>query len=82
MDGNEHQLTPKVAVKWPTVTQMCEWVKMSWAHVSEVTIVKSFKKCGISKILDGSEDHFLYEDTEDENSDSDKEFLGFHERED
>jgi hypothetical protein len=27
-------------------------------------------------------DHFLYEDSEDENSDSDKEFLGFHKRED
>jgi hypothetical protein len=27
-------------------------------------------------------DHFLYEDSEGENSDSDEEFLGFHERED
>jgi hypothetical protein len=27
-------------------------------------------------------DHYLYLDSEDENSDSDKEFLGFHERED
>jgi hypothetical protein len=27
-------------------------------------------------------DHFLYEDSEYENSDSDEEFLGFHERED
>jgi hypothetical protein len=27
-------------------------------------------------------DHFLYEDSEDKNSDSDEEFLGFHERED
>jgi hypothetical protein len=27
-------------------------------------------------------EHFLYEDSEDKNSDSDEEFLGFHERED
>jgi hypothetical protein len=27
-------------------------------------------------------DHFLYEDSEDENSDSDEEFLGFYSRED
>jgi hypothetical protein len=27
-------------------------------------------------------DHFLYEDSEDENSDSDEEFLGVHEMED
>jgi hypothetical protein len=27
-------------------------------------------------------DYFLYVDSEDENSDSDEEFLGFHERED
>jgi hypothetical protein len=25
-------------------------------------------------------DHFLHEDSEDENSDSDEEFLGFHEK--
>jgi hypothetical protein len=27
-------------------------------------------------------DHFLYKASEDENSDSDEDFLGFHERED
>ena len=27
--------------------------------------VKSFKKCGISNALDGSEDHLIYEDDND-----------------
>jgi len=33
----------------------------SWQQVKSETIVKSFKKCGISNALDGSEDDILYE---------------------
>lgn len=42
--------------------------------------MKSFLKCGISNILDGSEDNFLYE-SEDEDSSSDCEFNGSNEEE-
>jgi hypothetical protein len=55
---------------------------MFCTKVNEKTTVTSFKKRSISSALDTSEDHFLHEDTEDENSDSDKDFLGFHVRED
>jgi hypothetical protein len=33
-------------------------VKNPWQRVKSETIVKSFKKCGISNALDGSEDDF------------------------
>ena len=40
-------------------------------------IAKSFKKCGISDALDGSEDHFIYEednvDIEEEEEEGEKE---------
>jgi hypothetical protein len=47
--------------------------------------LKSFKKCGISNALDGSEDDILYEESdawsennhEDDFSGSDDNFLGF-----
>ena len=58
------------------------------AAVKDETVVRSFKKCGISNALDGSEDDILYEQSEDSdtsdseelsfiNVDSSDEFLGF-----
>jgi hypothetical protein len=60
-------------------------VKNSWQQVTSKIIVKSFKKCGISNALDGSEDDILYEENdassennrEDDFSGSDDDFLGF-----
>ena len=61
-------------------------MKNSWQRVKSETIVKSFKKCDISKALDGSEDDILYEESdassenkhEDGFSGSDGDFLGFY----
>jgi len=71
-------------VKRPSISNVCKWVKNSWQRVKSETIVKSFKKCGISNALDGSED-ILYEESdassennhEDHFSGSDNDFLGF-----
>ena len=61
-------------------------MKNSWQRVKSETIVKSFKKCGISNALDGSEDDILYEESdipsenncEDDFTGSDNDFLGFY----
>ena len=73
-------------MKRPSVSYICEWVKNSWQRAKSETIVKSLKTCGISNVLDGSEDGILYEksDTSSENnhendfSGSDDDFLGFY----
>ena len=59
-------------------------MKNSWQRVKSETIIKSFKKCGISNALDGSKD-ILYEESdasennhEDDFSGSDNDFLGFY----
>ena len=65
MDETQHEFTPKGAIKWPTIKQVCQWIKQSWSRVREVIIVKSFKKCGISNPLDGSEVHLTYEEDDD-----------------
>ena len=60
-------------------------MKNSWQRVKSETIVKSFKKCGISNALDGSEDDILYEESDassennrgDDFTGSDDDFLGF-----
>ncbi|XP_078244344.1 uncharacterized protein LOC110070281 isoform X2 [Pogona vitticeps] len=63
--GN-HYWTPAGGMKIPALAQVCEWVKTSWDSVKEEIVVRSFKKCGISNALDGSEDDiFLYEDSEE-----------------
>ena len=59
-------------------------MKNSWQRVESETIVKSFKKCGVSNALDGSEDDILYEESdassennrEDGFAGSDDDFLG------
>ena len=44
-----------------------KWVKQAWDMVTPEIIAKSFKKCGISNAMDGSEDDlFDMADNEDE----------------
>ena len=56
-----HHVTLAGRVKWPSISNVCKWVKNSWQQVKSETTVKSFKKCGISNVLDGSEDDILYD---------------------
>ena len=72
-------------MKHPSISNVCVWVKNSWQRVKSETTVKSFKKCGISNALDGSEDDIWYEESdewsennhEDDFSGSDDDFMGF-----
>lgn len=41
---------------------LCGWIADAWASIPEELVSRSFKKCGISSALDGTEDHFLWED--------------------
>ena len=81
-----HHVTQARRVKWLSISDVCEWAKNSWQWVKSETIVKPFKKCGISNALDGSEDEILYEESdpssennhEDDFSGSDNDFLGLY----
>jgi len=55
-----HHVTPAWKVQWPSISNVCKWVKNTWQRVKSETIVKSLKKSGISNALDGSEDDLLY----------------------
>jgi hypothetical protein len=81
MDGR-HDLTPTGRMKRPTISQVCEWAKTLWELVKQEIVVKSFKKCGVSNALDGTEVNVLFEESEssDSNNDidsSDEDFRGF-----
>ncbi|KAJ9580856.1 hypothetical protein L9F63_023968 [Diploptera punctata] len=62
MDETQYDFTPKGALKLHTIKQVCLGIKKSWSRVREDIIVKSFKKCGVSNALDGSEDNLIYEE--------------------
>ncbi|KAG8233128.1 hypothetical protein J437_LFUL012554 [Ladona fulva] len=86
IEAPTYDITPMGRMKRPSISCVCEWVKKSWQKVKSETIIKSFKKCGISNALDGSEDDILYEESHDSHenncayyfSSSDEEFMGFY----
>lgn len=51
---------------WHTkISDVCKWVKRAWENISDDIIIRSFKKCGISNDLDGSEDDLVYEEIDE-----------------
>ncbi|KAM7304508.1 uncharacterized protein ISCGN_014408 [Ixodes scapularis] len=49
-------VTPKGNLRKPSRQEVVDFVAQAWASVSEDTVRSSFKRCGISTRLDGSED--------------------------
>lgn len=45
----------KIKIPKPTKQQLVDWVVEAWKLIPEEVVVKSFKVCGISNALDGSE---------------------------
>ncbi|CAL4230375.1 unnamed protein product, partial [Meganyctiphanes norvegica] len=58
----DYEVTAIGRRKRATIAQLCQWVKNSWDQVKEEIIIKSFKKCGNSNALDGTEDDAIFED--------------------
>ena len=46
------------AAPLPTI---CTWIKDSWDEIPRDMVARSFKKCGISNAMDGTEDDMLWE---------------------
>lgn len=57
----------------PSKTLLLKWIKEAWAEITPAIIQKSFRKCGITLALDGSEDD-QFQQSDDEPS---SEFEGF-----
>ena len=70
MSNGEFQLTKKGNLKKPSYSLICQWILEAWDDISAEMIIKSFKKCGISNKLDGTEDDLLY-DSDKENGEID-----------
>ena len=80
MSSTIHILTPAGWIKKPSYSAVATWVKESWDEVNINLIQKSFKCCGISTEIDGSEDQFIFDydkvlDEVNDNNDGDDEVV-------
>ena len=72
--AGEKSMTPKGNRRPPALPTFLKWIKEAWDQVTPEIIRKSFKKCGISNDLDGSEDNMLFMESD---SEEEEEFEGF-----
>ena len=65
MMSGEKTFTPSGQLRAASLVTVCQWVKESWQELSKEMVEHSFKKCGISNALDGTEDDLVWEEEED-----------------
>ena len=65
MMSGEKTFTPGGQLRASSLVTVCQWVKESWQELSKEMVERSFKKCGISNALDGTEDDLVWEEEED-----------------
>ena len=65
MMSGEKTFTPGGQLRAASLVTVCQWVKESWQELSKEMVGRSFKKCGISNALDGTEDDLVWEEEED-----------------
>ena len=65
MMSGEKTFTPGGQLRAASLVTVCQWVKESWQELSKEMVECSFKKCGISNALDGTEDDLVWEEEED-----------------
>jgi hypothetical protein len=57
----EHEVTPVGKIKRLDAEQLSEWIREAWAYILPALTEKSFKKCGTSNKLNGTEDDYLWD---------------------
>ena len=68
MVSGDHTFTAAGNMHAASLTTVCKWVVKSWDNISIESVQKSFKKCGISNAMDGTEDDLLWLDDKEEDS--------------
>ena len=65
------ELTAGERQKKPSEELMCQWIVEAWRDIPREMVAKSFKKCGITNSLDGCEDNFVFDSSDDESMEAD-----------
>ena len=54
--------TPSGKKRAPSKELVLQWVNKAWQEIPAELVIRSFKSCGISNALDGTEDDAVYEE--------------------
>ncbi|EXX73263.1 hypothetical protein RIR_jg12104.t1 [Rhizophagus irregularis DAOM 181602=DAOM 197198] len=54
------EYTPSGKIKRPSYSLVANWVKESWDAIDTNLIIRSFKCCGVSNAMDGTEDDLIF----------------------
>lgn len=65
MIEGQKSFTPAENVRAASLPAVCSWVLDTWHSISAKMVAQSFKKCGISNLMNGTEGEILWEETED-----------------
>jgi len=77
MTSRPFEFTPAGKKKVPSRNLVLRWIKEAWAEIPQEMVIKSFKTCGISNALDGTEDDVVYSEETPEVDDEDIEEYEF-----
>lgn len=61
MDEAIKEYTPTGKIKRPSYSLVASWVKEAWDNIDPAMIQRSFKCCGVSTKMDGSEDDSIFD---------------------
>lgn len=61
MDEAIKEYTPTGKIKRPSYSLTATWIKEAWDNIDPAMIRRSFKCCGISTEIDGSEDNSIFD---------------------
>ena len=75
MISGPFEYTPAGKKKAPSRNLVLRWVHEAWQEIPAEMVIKSFKTCGISNALDGTEDDAIYtEEVQEVEDEEDNEF--------
>jgi len=74
MSSGQFTYTKGGNLRKPEYNVICKWILEAWAEIPKEMIIKSFKKCGISNAMDGSEDD-LFGQMEEEIDENEREIV-------
>jgi len=66
MIEGQKSFTAGVNIKAASLSTVCCWVNEAWRELSQEMVSHSFKKSGISNVVDGTEDDILWDGEEEE----------------
>jgi hypothetical protein len=61
MDEVVKEYTPSGKIRRPSYSLVATWVKESWKSMDIIMIQRSFKCCGVSNDINGSEDTLIFD---------------------